>query len=266
MAKFEPESYSKFRILYPEKLFEGLKSFCRSSPDQPLRVLDLGSGTGLSAASFASFFSGPPVEFVLIEPDSAMLAASMKTLEAGEILVERLCGSAEDFTLSRPVDLVLVGSAWHWMQAEQTIQSLLKALRPGGALFIFEYQFPKAKTEDGLKLNEWVRRSFNLKWKPDLQKPRGSLFEITEKIRSHSEFSQISQAEVIQEQALGVEQFLGAIISQSRFLDYEKKLSSVLALEERGRLRAELEKFWGSDQKLSFQYSFQGLVFRRRSI
>ena len=260
MAKFEAESYSRFRILYPEVVFEGLKSVCAATGGERLRVLDLGAGTGFSSLSFLRFF--PETDLVLVEPDASMLEASREVLADHGGHCEWIHSRAENFTVSKPVDIILVGSAWHWMNPEQTLQSILSSLRPGGAILVFEYQFPKAKEETAL--NEWVRRSFNLKWKPGTQKPRGTLVEITQTIRDHAGLSEVSRRELTKQEVLSAEDFFGVIVSQSRFLDYERTLNSSEKNENRAELLRELGDFWKEKQGISFEYSFQSIVFFRR--
>ena len=188
MAKFEPGSYSQYRIYYPSKLFDSLKPYCvRGKDSDPLRVFDLGSGTGLSAASFLRTF--PDCVVTLVEPDAAMMEASFELPDLKLAKVTRISANAESFETGEQADVILVGSAWHWMNFEKTIPAILKALKPGGILFIFEYQFPKAKGPVGATLNEWVRREFNLRWKPEYQKPRGTLRELTESVRLHPEMN-----------------------------------------------------------------------------
>jgi SAM-dependent methyltransferase len=270
MAKFEPESYRQYRVQYPENLFDPLRSLLGPSTPRPLRVLDLGAGTGNSAASFYRFYSGE-IEFTLVDPDPKMLQAI--ALEHFEERATVITHASESHLIpqgrceSEKFDLVLIGSAWHWMNAPATLAMLASEVRSGGGVFVFEYQFPKAVDHAGsLALNEWVRREFNLKWKEPSQKPRGSLRELTEPFRNHSEFSERSRVELKERALLRAEDFHGVIVSQSRYLAYERSLlDEGVQLLARESLLKNLTEFWSSESTLPFEYGYEGILFRARS-
>jgi hypothetical protein len=163
-------------------------------------------------------------------------------------------------------DVALVGSAWHWMKGPETLEALTRVLNPGAALFVFEYQFPKAVGPlPPLELNEWVRREFNLKWKEPDQKPRGSLRELTEPLRSHIEFSEMAKSECQERVSLGARDFHGVIVSQSRYLAYERGLSDEASrLFTRDALLESLKGFWQEEAGIPFEYGFEGRLFRKR--
>ena len=60
------------------------------------------------------------------------------------------------------------------------------------------------------------------------------------------------------------EEFLGMIISQSRFLDYERRLSEAAREFEHERMREETAPFWNSKPHICFQYRFEAFSFHRR--
>ena len=261
MAKFEAELYKKFRILYPKKLFEALKPYCKAAQSDPLLVLDLGAGTGLASASFLDFY--PNALLTLLEPDPAMLAEALELL--GPQNIDSITAPAESWESSQEFDLVLVASAWHWMEPYSTMASILKSLKPGGVISVFEYQFPKAQGANAGALNEWVRRQFNVLWKPETQVPRGSLAELTEPLRACIELSQVKEVSFEESQSLNLETFLGVIRSQSRYLAYERQLSNEEKIAYKKNLHSEIENLWGPECAVSFLYSFRAYCFRRRS-
>jgi SAM-dependent methyltransferase len=257
VAKFEAENYSRFRVFYPSSLFAGIRAS---------RVLDLGAGTGFSAHSFLKF--DPYAELTLVEPDGKMLARA-KELFANDANVRFVQRAAEAFDWPVAYDLVLIGSAWHWM--DRTVMQKQFEAADVGAVFIFEYQFPKAKFKS--ELNEWVRREFNLRWRTREQIPRGNLEELTEGLRNSKLFSQVKQIVIPHEELFSVEDFFGMIISQSRFLAYEATLELSERNAYRQKLFLELKEVWGlqkeeheSENKLMFHLPYEGLLFRRRMI
>lgn len=96
----------------------------------PLRVLDLGAGTGkLTEALLRLDVDG--AEIVAVEPDAAMLGELRRRLPD----VRALSGSAE--AIPQPdgsVDAILVGQALHWFDLESALPEMARVLTPGGVL------------------------------------------------------------------------------------------------------------------------------------
>ncbi len=261
MSKFNAGDYLRYRLHYPEKIFHPLRS-AFSSFELPLKVLDLGAGTGLVSESFLRFYSS--IELTVVEPDRAMLNEAVTRLkEHSSFLVGKL-SRAEDLLMPADYfDLILVGSAWHWMNSEETLNRLTKMIKPLGLVYIFEYQFPKAGPEfEGI--NEWVRRQFNLHWRAPSQAPRGTLHEITECLRSSPSFSQRSKTEFTHQELQDVDQFSGMIFSQSRFLHFESTLPEAERAKYRSLVKEILLEKWGLNNQISFFYPYQGFLFQKR--
>jgi SAM-dependent methyltransferase len=92
----------------------------------PLRLLDLGAGTGKLTEGLLTRGA-----VTAVEPDLAMLAE----LQARFPTVEALEGNAEAIPLpDESIDAVLVGQAWHWFDADRAFAELARVLRPGGVL------------------------------------------------------------------------------------------------------------------------------------
>lgn len=94
---------------------------------EPLRVLDLGAGTGKLTATLVRLGA----DVTAVEPDPAMLAELRNSLES----VRALPGSAEEIPLpDASVDAVLVGQAMHWFDLRRAIPEIARVLVPGGVL------------------------------------------------------------------------------------------------------------------------------------
>lgn len=269
MAKFEAESYIRHRISYPAELFRPLASFL-GPRSGALKVLDLGAGTGLSIGSLLQFYSGVQ-SVTLVDPDSEMLSRAVESIAEQEFEVSALVSAAEDFRIPEPVDLILIGSAWHWMNTSRTMDSLERALKPGGAVFVFEYQFPKAIEQgkergNGREINDWIRREFNGKWKELDQKPRGSLNELLQRFRDGAAFSFRGQTFLELTVRMDLQSLFGVIISQSRYLAYEKSLPTENRIESRNQAFEDLRQIWGSALDHEFVYRFQGVRFQIRNV
>ena len=260
-SRFNSEDYLQYRQGYSRAIFAPLRSSLRPL-EGPLHLLDLGAGTGFSTSSFHEFY--PHGRFTLLDPDQNMLEAAGIHLKALSIDAEWIHGRSDQIPLpDQSIDGVLVGSAWHWMKQPDTVLELNRVLKPGGWVFVFEYQFPKALPQWS-DLNEWIRRQFNLNWKAPSQSPRGSLFEITEVIRGHSQFSQFSSIEFKEMVELSPEFLAGVIFSQSRYQHFEASLSETDRTKDRNEIIASLRERFCAHEVAKFQYLNEGFIFKKR--
>jgi SAM-dependent methyltransferase len=118
-------AYAEHRPDYAEDAVRWALEPVRSR--EPLRVLDLGAGTGKLTAALVRLGA----EVTAVEPDPAMLAELRRSLA----LVQAMPGSAEDIPLpSASVDAVLVGQAMHWFDLNRAIPEIARVLVPGGVL------------------------------------------------------------------------------------------------------------------------------------
>jgi SAM-dependent methyltransferase len=91
----------------------------------PLRVLDIGAGTGKLTRTLARLAD----EVVAVEPDSAMLAELRRQLPG----VRSLAGAAEQIPLpDGSVDAVFAGQAAHWFDLPRAIPEIGRVLAVGG--------------------------------------------------------------------------------------------------------------------------------------
>ncbi len=97
------------------------------SSAQPLRVVDLGAGTGILTSALLDIGA----DVVAVEPDQAMLAELRRRLPG----VKALAGSAEALPLpDRSADAVLCGQAMHWFDLGRALPEIARVLTPGGVL------------------------------------------------------------------------------------------------------------------------------------
>jgi len=94
---------------------------------QPVRVADVGAGTGKLTATLVSLGA----EVTAVEPDPQMLAELRRTMPA----VRSVPGSAEEIPLpDASLDAVLAGQAMHWFDLNRALPEIARVLRPGGVL------------------------------------------------------------------------------------------------------------------------------------
>jgi SAM-dependent methyltransferase len=97
---------------------------------RPVRLLDLGAGTGKLTAQLAGLtIGGSKAEVVAVEPDPHMLAELRRLLPG----VTALAGKAESVELpDASIDAVLAGQAAHWFDLDKAMPEIARVLRPGG--------------------------------------------------------------------------------------------------------------------------------------
>ena len=104
-------------------------------PGEPIRVLDLGAGTGLGTRTIASL--GHAV--VAVDPSAEMLAAlSVASERLDPRVAERIetrVGSAESLTdADATYHAATALPSWHWFDTERTVPECARVLRSGGLL------------------------------------------------------------------------------------------------------------------------------------
>jgi SAM-dependent methyltransferase len=94
---------------------------------QPVRVVDVGAGTGILTGALADLGA----DVVAVEPDQAMLAELRRRLPG----VRAVAGSAEALPLpDHSADAVLCGQAMHWFEMDRALPEVARVLAPGGVL------------------------------------------------------------------------------------------------------------------------------------
>lgn len=268
-SPYQPEVYDQSRPLYPGELFDPLRAGIGRRLPGPLDVTDLGCGTGLAWQSFRAWAPELPVTLTLVEPNPRLLeAAGAKARVPGPaaaLSVREIAATAERVDLpAASQDLILAGSAWHWFQPS-AVEEVERLLRPGGQLFVFEYQFPKL-ADDPLGLNEWIRRQFNEVWRFEDQVPRGTLLEKAAAIRAHPQFSLVRALGFDRTQPHSAEFFAELLFTQARFLHFVQKLEREKALDARNEILEQVRSRLPNPESADFRYRFEGYTFQKRQV
>lgn len=114
------ERYDQLRPGYPAAALR----WALGDGDGPLRVVDLGAGTGILSRALAALGH----EVLPVEPDTGMRDRLAATTE-----LTPLAGYAEQIPLpDASVDAVLAGQAYHWFDRAAAHPEVARVLRPGG--------------------------------------------------------------------------------------------------------------------------------------
>ena len=120
------DAYVKARPQYPPGVIHDLVRTIGF--DRGWRVVDVGSGTGISSALFLA--NGNPV--TAVEPNAAMRHAAEQSLRAFADF-RSVDGSAEATGLPDACcDLIVCAQAFHWFDINAARAEFLRILRPGG--------------------------------------------------------------------------------------------------------------------------------------
>jgi SAM-dependent methyltransferase len=94
---------------------------------RPLRVIDLGAGTGKLTATLI----GVGADVTAVEPDPKMFGVLRRDLPS----VRALPGSAEEIPApDGSADAVVAGQAMHWFDLDRALPEIARVLAPGGVL------------------------------------------------------------------------------------------------------------------------------------
>jgi len=131
-AAFQDEVVAQayqFRPPYPEAAFDILVNLAL---DTPLRVLDIGCGTGFVARRLVDRVTH--VDAVDISP---MMIAQGKQLPRGDApSLTWIVGAVENAPLNSPYSLITAGDSLHWMDWATVMPRLAAVLTPHGSLAI----------------------------------------------------------------------------------------------------------------------------------
>ena len=127
--------YDAHRPSPPAQLLDALARYAGAGRLD--RVVDLGSGTGLSARAWAD----RAVEVVGIEPNRSM--SSVAVARTSETNVRYVTAFADKTGLSdESAELITCSQSFHWMQREPVLAEAARVLRPGGVFAAYDYDMP----------------------------------------------------------------------------------------------------------------------------
>ena len=130
------EDYARFRVGFPEPLFARLAAHGIGAAGQ--RILDLGTGTGTLARSFARRDG----RVVGLDRSPALVAEARRLDREATVAVDYVVAVAEATGLRpRSFDVVAAGQCWHWFDRGRAAGEARRLLAPGGALVIAHFDW-----------------------------------------------------------------------------------------------------------------------------
>jgi ubiquinone/menaquinone biosynthesis C-methylase UbiE len=143
---------------FPVELFNRLKVF--GIGDEGQSIVDLGTGTGTLARSFAK----QGCQVIGVDPDSRMLEQAHRLSEQESLSVEFIEGSAEAIALeSSSADVVTAGQCWHWFDAPKSLNEIKRVLISSGKLVIAHFDWIPL-TGSVVELTESLIEKANSSW------------------------------------------------------------------------------------------------------
>lgn len=150
------ELYDRIRPSYPPEALEWLLGA------HPLRVLDLGAGTGILTRVLVALGH----EVIAVEPDAGMRDKLLS--RSPHVLAE--IGSAERIPLpDGSVDAVVAGQAYHWFDQDKAHPEIARVLKVGGVFG------PLWNMRDDSV--DWVKEMSQIPGMEDARDTRSGIFE-----------------------------------------------------------------------------------------
>lgn len=194
--------YARFRLGYPDALIRRVIALTGLQLGDS--VLDLGCGPGLLALPFAR--EGMAV--TAVDPEPEMLEALENTAKNEGLLVRTVAGSSFDLPPG-PFRLVTIGRAFHWMDRAETARAFDRMIVPGGALALFDDEFPNTVENRWRTALETVAHRYGADSSPHRMERADPLHRSHESVLLESPFPVLETAGVIVRRDLTVEDIIG---------------------------------------------------------
>ena len=203
---------------------------------QPVRVVDLGAGTGKLTATLVRLGA----DVTAVEPDQNMLAELRRELAS----VRSVPGSAEAIPLpDASVDAVLAGQAMHWFDMDRAMPEIARVLVPGG-VFAGLWNVDDDRVGWVAEFAEMTKRQASitlLRWLDSTARSRQERLIAA----GSGLFSTGQTAEFEHGQARTAESLLATVATHSNFLVMEEPERTTLLARVRDFLQAQPETSHG---------------------
>lgn len=238
------EAYAKYRPGYGEAIFDDLS---KEVPGHELAV-DCGCGTGQIAESLSSRFD----KVFGVDVSKDQLAHAFRAPN-----IEYVNRGAEDlsFLADGSVDLITVGTAYHWFDSGRFWSEARRVLKPGGIVAILQIATPEIKETPGL-----LRKFLKEELEPHTPAVKSSNAELREEIPVG--FERVKLPNVYRnELRKRVSDVLGWLKTTSAYRPYMEKTGR----NPSDKLSAEFKaKGFESKSEITFDNTASVLAFRKQ--
>jgi ubiquinone/menaquinone biosynthesis C-methylase UbiE len=196
--------YARFRLGYPDRLVR--RVIALAGLERGDSVLDLGAGPGLLALPFAR--KGMAV--TAVDPEPEMCEALENAAKQAHLPVRVLAGSSFELPPGiGPFRLVTIGRAFHWMDRAETVKALDRMVAPGGALALFDDEFPNSVENRWRTALDTVAHRYGADSSPHRMERADPVHRSHESVLLESPFPVLETAGVIVRRELTVEDIVG---------------------------------------------------------
>jgi SAM-dependent methyltransferase len=228
--------YDAYRPSPPGALLDALARYAGGGRLE--LIVDLGSGTGLSARAWAA----RAVEVVGVEPNESMLAAAVALTADANVRYVRAFAD-ETGLPGESADLVTCSQSFHWMDREPVLAEAARILRPAGVFAAYDYDMPPLvhpEVDAAFRAHLGRRRRFRDKHEVEAGWTRVPKQGHLDAIRDSGHFAYAREAvfhdaaEVDAERIIGLARSLG-LVPELLALGVSEEELGLTALEETAR-------------------------------
>jgi SAM-dependent methyltransferase len=196
--------YAKCRPGYPDAAIDYLLQHCGLTPGAA--VIDLGSGTGISARLLAR----RGLRVTGVEPNADMRRQAEAEALPPDVPAPRyVAGRAEATDLpDGSADAVLAAQAFHWFDADRALREAHRLLKPGGWVALLGYE--RDETDPCSAAFGAVMR-----WGPDAAAIETMRARAPDALLTHPLFTDAERRTFAEEQVLDEDGWLGRALSAS---------------------------------------------------
>lgn len=135
--------------------------------DQPLHILEIGCGDGTISEMVSSLLKPSQITFTLVEPQASLGQRARDRLMQKGIPTIWIRKVAEKyFPTDEKFDLILcIRVVHHLIDPKNVTAGMIKALTPGGGLYLYDLLRPKSEAE----LTRWLKRRAQMLDHPSTQ-------------------------------------------------------------------------------------------------
>lgn len=238
------EVYAKYRPGYAEAIFDDLS---KEVPEHVLAV-DCGCGTGQITKSLSSRFG----KVFGVDVSKDQLAHAFRAPN-----IEYVNRGAEDlsFLADGSVDLITVGTAYHWFNSGMFWNEAKRVLKPGGLVAVLQIKTPEVKEAPGL-LEKFLKEELE----PHTPAVKSSNAELHERIPAGFERVRLPN-EYRNELRKRISDVMGWLKTTSAYRPYVEKIGR----DPSDGLLAEFEaRGFRSESEITFGNTAYVLVFRKQ--